>query len=860
MKYFCCDKRRRNAVKDHPFLNGIDFLEVVDNVTDAYEDRQTTLLVHFIKNLGGLMLDKGQVVIEGGDRIKNIQIVSVEEGVFSPPVSSPPEDAGKVLVVRVSEAGDFSTYTLRLVKDDTTDNPPDGVDPVMSSIDFSFKVLCNNDFDCQPVHDCPPEPQKAPEISYLAKDFASFRQLILDRMALSLPQWAERNPADIGIMLVEVLAYAGDYLSYQQDAAGTEAYLGTARKRISVRRHARLVDYYMHDGCNARTWVHLEIAKGVGVVKVEKGGTAGFLTKGVTDLPVSFRYDAAFWETALEENVRVFEPMHDEELLYEHNKMDFYTWGDRDCCLPKGATCATLKGDLTTLKPGQVLIFTEVRGPQTGNAADADPDHRHAVRLTEVTLTHDPLYSDVGSPVISPVDSPMSPGLPVTKIKWGPADALPFPLCISVLNGTDFWDEVSVAWGNNVLVDHGMSVKDTVDSSLRPDRVGVSTMVSAGSGVSGCCEESAPMLVPARYAPVLTKGPLTFAALYKADDLSQPAAAAFGWSMRDVSPSIFLMEDGTTEKWMPQRDLLESRGNKKEFVVEVESDGIAHIRTGDDKLGKRPQAGTRFFAAYRVGNGTSGNIGRDTIASVVTNNPDITGGTQTVLSVTNPFAADGGIDPESMETVRQNAPAAFRTQERAVTAGDYEDMALRCSDAIQRAACTFRWTGSWRTAFLTIDQLGGESITTDFENDIRTRMDRYRMAGQDVEVNGPEYVSLELEMVICVKPSYYPGEVKAALLKIFSNRVLPNGTPGVFHPDNFSFGQPVYLSRLYAAAQAVDGVASVQITKLKRQGDNNNDAVDTGQLSLGRLEIARLDNDPNYPDHGVFTLIMKGGK
>ena len=134
------------------------------------------------------------------------------------------------------------------------------------------------------------------------------------------------------------------------------------------------------------------------------------------------------------------------------------------------------------------------------------------------------------------------------------------------------------------------------------------------------------------------------------------------------------------------------------------------------------------------------------------------------------------------------------------------------------------------------------------------------MAGQDVEVNGPEYVSLELEMVICVKPNYYPGDVKAALLKIFSNRVLPNGTLGVFHPDNFSFGQPVYLSRLYAAAQAVDGVASVQITKLMRQGDNNNDAVDTGQLSLGRLEIARLDNDPNYPDHGVFNLIMKGGK
>jgi hypothetical protein len=475
-------------------------------------------------------------------------------------------------------------------------------------------------------------------------------------------------------------------------------------------------------------------------------------------------------------------------------------------------------------------------------------------------LAYDPLYAEVGSPTLSPVDSPLSRGIPVTKIKWAAADALPFPLCISVLSGTNFWDEVSVALGNNVLADHGMSVQDGADSSLRPDTVGVSSLVSVGSDVSGCCEETAPALAPARYAPVLTRGPLTFAAPYDAGDLLQPAGAALEWSMRDVQPCISLTEDGTGDGWAPQRDLLESRSNAKEFVVEVESDGVAHIRMGDDKLGKRPQAGTRFLAAYRIGNGTSGNIGRDTIASVATNNPDITGGTQTVLSVTNPFAAAGGIDPERVETVRQNAPAAFRTQERAVTAGDYEDMTLRCSDDIQRAACTFRWTGSWRTAFLTIDRLGGAAITADFEEDIRTRMDRCRMAGQDVEVNGPEYVSLDLEMVICVKSSYYPGDVKAALLKIFSNRVLPNGALGVFHPDNFSFGQPVYLSRLYAAAQAVDGVASVQITKLMRQGDNNNDAVDTGQLSLGRLEIARLDNDPDYPDHGVFTLIMKGGK
>ncbi len=70
-----------------------------------------------------------------------------------------------------------------------------------------------------------------------------------------MPDWRERHVPDVGIMLVELLAYAGDQLSYYQDAVAAEAYLDTARQRISVRRHSRLVDYLMHEGCNARAWV-----------------------------------------------------------------------------------------------------------------------------------------------------------------------------------------------------------------------------------------------------------------------------------------------------------------------------------------------------------------------------------------------------------------------------------------------------------------------------------------------------------------------------------------------------------------------------------------------------------------------------
>ena len=206
------------------------------------------------------------MVIEGGERIRDLDVtqVGVVDSATLPfpelgPVSPPGEN---ILLVEVAEPGDFSTYTLRLIQDEDHAGPPAGFDPILSAVDFSFKVACPGDFDCQARSVCPPEPRTEPEINYLAKDYASFRQLMLDRLAVVAPQWRERLAADLGMVLVELLAYVGDYLSYQQDAVATEAYLRTARRRSSVRRHARLVDYSMHDGCNARVWVHLRGARG----------------------------------------------------------------------------------------------------------------------------------------------------------------------------------------------------------------------------------------------------------------------------------------------------------------------------------------------------------------------------------------------------------------------------------------------------------------------------------------------------------------------------------------------------------------------------------------------------------------------
>lgn len=829
MNYFCCDERRRNAVAAHATLNGVEFLEVSDDPADPVELRQRTLFVHLVKDLVPGALVAKNVRVEGGERVRGIGVKSLVEA---------PNGDNKVLAVEVDERGDFSTYTLRLVNTADPSLPPPGFDPILSAVDFSFKVACPSDFDCEEKPACPDEPTRAPEINYLAKDYASFRRLMFDRMATLMPDWQERHAADLGVALVEVLAYVGDYLSYQQDAVATEAYLGTARRRVSVRRHARLVDYHMHDGSNARTWVQVRVtADGVQLAR---------RTKILTRLPKQeprIAPASSEYEDALAERPVVFETMHPAFLFQTHNEIRFHTWGDERCCLPRGATRATLRNDderLKHLKVGDVLIFVETRNPQNGEAEEADTSHRHAVRLTNIKSATDPLVDEGGGQELR-----------VLNVTWADADALPFPLCLWEVEVDGEAMPVSVALGNVVLADHGLTVASEKLGEVPPAKPALNRIAAHGADT---CSEPVRTPTPLRFRPRLSRRRLTHVVPYDHEHPPGSALAVMHWRASEFLPEIDLkgVLDGNESDWIPKRDLLNSAAGRREFVVETEEDGTSFIRFGDDRFGSRPAVGTEFAATYRVGNGPAGNVGAETLAHIVTN-------VQAVEGITNPLAARGGTEPESVERVRQYAPVAFRTQERAVTPKDYA-LATERHTGVQRAAATSRWTGSWRTVFLTVDRRGGLDMTTEFEDEMRGHLERFRMAGHDIEIDGPLYVPLEIALTVCVKPEYFRGDVRAALLELFGRRTLPDGRRGLFHPDNFTFGQTVYLSPLYAAAQSIEGVSSVAVKRFTRQGVADSVPLKEGRLELGRLEIARLDNDPDFPDRGVLRLHMKGGR
>jgi predicted phage baseplate assembly protein len=263
-----------------------------------------------------------------------------------------------------------------------------------------------------------------------------------------------------------------------------------------------------------------------------------------------------------------------------------------------------------------------------------------------------------------------------------------------------------------------------------------------------------------------------------------------------------------------------------------------------------------FTAAYRVGNGTAGNVGAEAISRLVLKKTRL-GGVSVALR--NPLPAQGGTDPEPLAEAKLFAPHAFRKRiERAVVSGDYEDIAER-NQKIQMASAALAWTGSWYEADVSIDPVGREDADTRLLADIERDLSRFRRMGHDLAVVRAKYVPIVLRLDVCARPFYERAHVKAALLAAFGTRVLPGGRRGFFHPDNLTFGEGIYMSQIIAAAQRVTGVECVEVVEFHRLFEAPNREIENGVLPLSPSEIPQLDNDPNYPERGVLDIRMRGG-
>jgi hypothetical protein len=780
-------RQRRHAIGAHPLLTGIDFIE-----TRHTGDGCIDIVLNFVPADDSV---PHKDPVPQGIEPRHVRIVDTatgeDSGLTPVRVSRPPAGrAGSVVVTArlphgSNPADAHVTHALHLV------GVPN-VDSFFASATFSTGSRDELDYigpDRPPMPVLEQIPQ--PHIDYLAKDYNSFRTLILDRLSQLVPDWTERNASDIGIALVEILAYAGDYLSYYQDAVGTEAYLETARRRVSVRRLARLLGYFVSDGCNARAWVHFQVANDTGTAPVILPEKLRLLTR------LSGRDQAQLQDDEFENSdslgLEVFETMLPVRLYAEHNEMRLYSWGGEDFVIEPGTTEATLSGHLANLAAGDVVIFDEALAENSDSCSPVDWAAVHIARLLEVELATDPLN-----------------GRPVTNIKWGASEAMQERIYVSCSN---LESQSLVLRGNNVLADHGKTLPE---------------------------ETLPPVSQSSRYRPPLLASGLTFSESYDRAAMSLlPAGNALQQNPAKAVPAISLhsrQTGGIEARWTPRADLLNSGPYARDFKVETETDETAFLLFGDDLLGRMPDPGTQFTARYRVGNGPRGNVAQGAIRHFF--DPDRAIDPTRIACVRNPMPAQGGTNPETIDHVRMYAPQILNLQQRCVTAEDYAAMA-RCYPGVRQAVARMRWTGSWQTVYLYVVRHDDSALDASFTGGLQAFIDRFRLTGFDVQIREPHYVQPDIEIEVRIVPGYVRSSVLQQLDAVFGTGSLPDGTPGFFAPDNFTFGQSLYLSQVIAGTLGVPGVAQARALRFDRQSLRAAPNVVRQVIAVSPLEIVR---------------------
>jgi hypothetical protein len=816
---------RLAAILASTTLNGIDFVEIAS-------DDQTELVVHFLNEVtvDGTLQGSAPVTITGGETVPIVPVDPVAAADWSV------DDEGRPLLhLATPFAGDFSPYELAIESS--------ALDPFYASVRFSFKARCPSDLDCaDPCEPCPPLGGPKPQIDYLSKDFASFKRALSDYSAVAYPDWVERSEADLGVMLLELMASVGDDLSYLQDRIAAERALPTATQRRSVVRHARLVDYEPRPATSARVTVQVDVASGpvpAGArlyASAPDGGTIWFeLGDGMIDpltgdivtapLAVDPRWNAVDASTGADRIVP-------------------YWWDDARRCLPAGSTEMWVEGHGFGFPVGDPQLGTIGIALliDTSAASPIDPPVREVVHLTAAEETTDPLF-----------------GVAVTRLAWSEAEALKqdHDLTRTRLAGNLLPATEGRRYTERFLIEPAAT------SASGPDPAVVR------AGPTACCE-TAPI-----YLHTLTQGRLAWLApepgedglvIPGEDDLPLPEIAVAEVPVLPGDPAV---------EWRWRRRLLDAAPFERAFTVDpirfsdirsglervggrprwdVDGDDADSVRFGDGVFGERPAIESAFDVTYRVTKGEAGNVAIDTITGI---DPALS---SVILRATNPFAGAGGADEEPLDDVGRNAPHAFRARKlRAVRAEDYDEAAETLQWVLD-AGTAFRWTGSWLTVFTTAQPRGRDVAPIADEISLVELLDRRRLAGYEVYTPRPRYIGIDLVVTVCALPTALRGEVEAAVLKELGTGVRADGRPAFFAPDQFRFGEPLERSELEIAAQRAAGVDGVVCTRYRRRGVVPDFEPMPETVTVGRDEIVCVDNDLSRPERGSLRVVVKGGK
>lgn len=782
--------RARNLAADN--LNGIDFVLVT--LSPAAAPTQANLEVHFFNdsNLAAL----AAAATATPSQIPSMLPISGGERILAGPVSGQVQvtavsyTATGVLTLAVQPIGDYSVYTLIVQQK--------GFDPILCDVDFRFRPGCFSS-DCAPRTTNQPAATE-PLIDYLAKDYASFQHTLISAMTQRVPNWQAVSEADFDQVLIDLFAAAADELSDYQDRVMNEAYLSYARKRISLRRHASLMDYYIHEGSQATTTLAIDTQDtGTYVLPVPCRAWSG---------PDPTLADAA-----------VFVSTAGQTIHGVLSRISMYTWSDVVPALAAGTTSADLSfADAATanlvlswIQNGTLnrLLIEEWLNPSTGRSADRDPQKRQILHLTtQATVIQDPLTLAW-----------------IVRVNWQEQDQLTANYCFVVQCSTGTVRDVSMFHGNLVDMVQGTLAKAVyyAPGTTLPDSSSF-YYETYSSGTTICRLPNLPVLwqqtTPGGYDEPQSTVEVTVTPLVGSPD------------------------------WTEEHDLIHSTASDPDFVVETDENLRSLVRFGDGTNGQLLPENAVVTCCWHSGYGPDGNVGADCLAHF--DSPAPAGICWNPLDITN------GLAPETPGTIIRRVPEAYLyLQQRAVTLADYVACAEEVA-GVDAAYASYAWTGSWRTVRVCIEPEGSFTLSDDVREAVEQSLEALHLIGEDLEIRPPEYVPLKISVSLCVSSDFWIEQVSPVVIQAFSDGYTTDGAPAFFNPSQWTFGQALYASQIEGVLQGIEGVEHVISIQMQNWWSPWIRSCEV--MTVAPNQIIEVQSDPSEIENGWIEFNFEGGR
>lgn len=291
--------------------------------------------------------------------------------------------------------------------------------------------------------------------------------------------------------------------------------------------------------------------------------------------------------------------------------------------------------------------------------------------------------------------------------------------------------------------------------------------------------------------------------------------------VEDVEGSTQIV-DGTSvinaREWSRVDHLLDADFDENVFEAVLTTSDSTSIRFGDDINGAIPSTGLQVFTSFRHGFGSAGSVAAGQVYLV--NDRSLRGIHILVDDNTQPQSGPmtGGADAESTDSIRYNAPRAYRTQGRAVTARDYRDIALGV-EGVSKANVV---AGTFTSVTLYITGADGGAPTQTLLDYVASKFtDSTKLMGVDVTVASPTFIPVNFgtsgtKVTVDLFTRYSQAAVKAAVRRAIKDYV-----------GNLRFGQKLTVGKVYDVVSAVDGVNTVDIPVMAR-----NDATQSGTVAI----------------------------